>query len=80
MDFTVGGLGVILIVLAFWTVRRSTNQIVSWCGLLWAMVALCTSISVWGEPTNLIRAIAPLWPLVCINLAESRKQRLAGIT
>lgn len=73
LDFALGGLGVGLTGLAAWTALRSSNRVVSICGELWAIISLTTSISVWGEPTNLIRVAAPLWPLVLLNWGEARK-------
>jgi hypothetical protein len=71
LNLAVGGLGLVWIVMALGTAIWSKNRVLTLCGLLWALVALCTSISVWGEPTNLIRIATPLYPLACLNAAEA---------
>ena len=80
LDFGLGTLGVIMILVIGAAAIRSGNRVVSACGLLWALVALTTSISVWGEPTNLIRVAAPLWPLAWLNGAEAASKKISEPT
>lgn len=79
-DFLLGTFCLVELLLLAGLTVFSPNRVVNYCSLLWAAVGLTTSISVWGEPTNLLRVMAPVWPLMLLNLGEVLRLRRGNPT
>jgi hypothetical protein len=61
-----------------WATRHS---LIAWLTLPWVAVALVSSVVVWGDGNNAVRAFAPLWLLTWLGLAwwvQNRSRNLIG--
>ena len=58
------------------------DRLLALCCGAWALLGLVLSVNVWEVPTNALRVLAPLWPLVLLTLAAagmtSRAERSTG--
>lgn len=70
-----GGATALLVVGSLAVSLLNGDRLLALCCAAWALLGLVLSVNVWEVPTNALRVLAPLWPLVLLTLAAAAMTR-----
>lgn len=78
-DFVIFGLFSLgLIASAAVLLFRVREPFLRWSCLLWTLMGLSASMLVWGPSNNILRCLAPLWPLVLLAASRAVGERASA--